>query len=435
VLVRTRDPHDDTNATARGTLASTPLVHVLVYVLDHRLSGMVTLREPDGVLSTIAFGAGSPEKVRSGRPAARLGEVLASHGLVSSERATAEAEAARRVGSLVGELLVARGALSRESLHWGLRQQVVEKLARLVNAPVETRYSFHRDVNALKHWPTIEAFPANPLDAILACVRVWEDRAHMQDMLGRIATYPLCLHPAAELDRLALTDDEQALVGWMRREQPTLTDLRRERGADDPTVASLVYAFAVTRQLVLPGQKGEPMGFDAAGPVSVRAGDRMTPVLARTPPPPPVQPSAPVVGRVAEEPVDGDDVEAERALRSMEDLRLADAALNRGEVATAQRLAESAVAGSPEDPDARALVAWLRSVGGQAQAIAYSMAELGRILDDDPTHERSLLYRGRIHKRSGKAREAKVDFESLLEINPRHNEAASELRLLRSKRK
>ena len=54
--------------SARGTLTSTPLVHVLVYMLDHRQTGTVVLREIDGRHHVIYFDEGRASMVRNGAP-------------------------------------------------------------------------------------------------------------------------------------------------------------------------------------------------------------------------------------------------------------------------------------------------------------------------------------------------------------------------------
>jgi hypothetical protein len=471
VLVRTRDPLDDPTATARGSFASTPLVHVLVYILDRCLSGTVVIREPDGAESTVYFESGRPAKVRTTRPVALIGEILVSRNALSADDFARALETSRHVGNLVGEQLLTRGFVQRDVLEAALTAQVIDKLVALVNAPPETRYAFYRDVNTLRHWPTIESFPTHPLDAILACSRAWLDRTRIHTTLSRMTKQPLDLSPAAQIDAMELTPDERPIVETMRREKTSLARLRRSATVDDETIASLVYAFAVTRQFSFLEPKGLPMGIPGGAPSG--AGDRISLVSAMmaapsvaaparpTPmPTPPTESQPPESQAPATQPLprasseahrevavaappqtprsnaaESPDDEAERALQAMEDLRLAEASLARGDTATALRLAVKAAAGDPDNTDPRALVAWIEALGGQSQPVADALEDLGRILEGDPSHERSLLYRGRILKRMGKLRAAAADFTTLLQANPRNKEAASELRLIQTKMK
>ena len=46
--------------TAEGLLAKTPLAHVLVYVMERRMTGSLELRRPDGGAGTVVFVEGIP---------------------------------------------------------------------------------------------------------------------------------------------------------------------------------------------------------------------------------------------------------------------------------------------------------------------------------------------------------------------------------------
>ncbi len=54
--------------TARGTLGATPLAHVLVYMLDHALTGSIVFREPDELDHIVHFQHGAVSKVSIGPP-------------------------------------------------------------------------------------------------------------------------------------------------------------------------------------------------------------------------------------------------------------------------------------------------------------------------------------------------------------------------------
>jgi len=127
--------------------------------------------------------------------------------------------------------------------------------------------------------------------------------------------------------------------------------------------------------------------------------------------------------------------EAERALQAMTDFRLADTALQRNDVPTAERLAKKAVDGDPENSEYRALVSWLSALSGKKDAIKEAISGLGDVLKDDALCERALLYRGKLLKRENRNTEALRDFMTALDVNPKNNEAASEVRLLRMKKK
>src|ERR1039458_1776901 len=106
--------------TANGALAKTPLVHLLLYMLDKRLSGTLELLAPDQRSATVVFVAGQPAKVRRSEPVAYLGRVLHELGFVTEEQLTrslADLAKQKAVGRrLHGELLMAQGLVDEAKL-------------------------------------------------------------------------------------------------------------------------------------------------------------------------------------------------------------------------------------------------------------------------------------------------------------------------------
>jgi hypothetical protein len=60
-------------AAASGVLAKTPLLHLLIYALDRKLSGSIELLSPEKRAAVIVFGTGQPVKIRTSEPVAYLG--------------------------------------------------------------------------------------------------------------------------------------------------------------------------------------------------------------------------------------------------------------------------------------------------------------------------------------------------------------------------
>jgi Flp pilus assembly protein TadD len=161
------------------------------------------------------------------------------------------------------------------------------------------------------------------------------------------------------------------------------------------------------------------------GPITARSSFR--------PPPPSIPPSSlgerPHPFSVATSASEIDN--AERALEAMTSFRLAESALQRGDVGQAERLAHKAMTADPEQTDYAALHAWIRAMASTSDsAMAESLQALTKLVEADPS-ERVLLYRGKLYKRARKLKEALRDFERVCQLNPRHKEAMSEVRLLR----
>jgi hypothetical protein len=460
--------------TARGTLAATPLAHVLVYMLDHALTGSIVFREPDvgatpqgpaqeGLEHVLHCQLGAVSKVQVARPSSRIGDELVAAGLVSRVVITEAVEGARRLGVLIGEYLVGHDIVPREALLKALEHQIASRVASIVNLPPETTYSFYRDVDLLSFIES-EGVVSDPLNVILATVRRWDDRARIRATLSRVAKHPLVFHHESDPLSLSLTPVEHAVVDYLREMRPTTTALFQRRLADEEAVSSLVYAMSVTRQFAFKGQKKPPMGGRGAAlpisiappapvgpPASIREADlseelgRLSTLPASPsmvdadearPTGPPTQWPAP--SSISERPVPsrtGSDVDsAERALEAMTHFRLAEAALQRGDLAQAERLAARAVTSDPEQVDYRALAAWIRAQTTATDAAALEAIDaLTKLLAEDSDNERALLYRGKLAKRLGRVQAALKDFERLVQSNPRHREATTEARLLKQR--
>ncbi len=425
---------------ARGSLAQTPLLHMLVYMLDRSLTGSVVFFDPNGEENTIYFERGTPTRVKTAQAIALLGEELIAGGAVAPDIVRLAASGAQRLGLLLGEYLVGYDFISREALDEALRGQISRKIATLANLSPNTSFAFFKDVNLLESWGGGDFTPCDGLSLVLACARTWHDRARMHATLGRIRTQLLVLHPNAFVDQLVLTPDEARVLDAIRAGAITLHDLVNTRVADEEVVSALVYTLAVTRQLDLPGQKGGPMAAAEGAPGDGSGGTGRVSLFGARPSftemPRPVD----AVGEAAES-LAADDLEdapedverAERALKAMTDFRLAETAVDRGDLRAAEEHVGNAAKGDPGRPEYAAFLVWVRSMGGKI-TIPEALAGLTEIITREPRCERALLYRGRLHKRVQRNNVALTDFQAILALNPHHREAASEVRLLRNKK-
>ncbi len=514
--------------TARGNVATTPLPHVLVYMLEHGLSGSVAF-ETGGGGDTLYFVGGVPTKVRLREHVALLGDVLVHGGAMPADAVDAAVQEARKLGVLLGRYLVEMNLVSREALAWALEAQLLNKVAYLANLEPKTTYAFYRDIDLLGGWGDGVRTGCS-LNPIVASVRNWTDRARVRATLTRIGKHPLALHANAALENLALLPDETLALDVLRATRLPLAELLARNVAPEDVVSSLVYSLAVTRQFSFKGQTKWPMATaspsaapvaEQPAPIEASVGAQAPPARgsgspsrpptgapsASSPPPrasvPPVgvssrkmmpaalpsaSPRVPQIRRVAgrkttmvgiqaastaeqrttsgrtdevvpptshgagpapvvNTPPDGaltvarrssaalgDEglADVERALEAMQSYRLAQAALQRSDLASARQLAEKAVARDPMQGEYRALLAWIRALSDSA-AVDEAIATISRVLIDDPSNESALFYRAKLRLRSNRLADAARDFTEVLAINPQHQEARAELRALEKK--
>jgi predicted Ser/Thr protein kinase len=257
--------------SASGVLGTTPLAHVLVYMLDHALTGTVEIVEPDQTAHHVRFVRGVPVNVRTGRVIAPLGAQLVAAGLIGDADAADAVTGSRAAGARLGEFLVRRELLARLDLLRQLELQVHRKLETLANVDPTSVYSFFRDVD---FFPSEEQpMEIDPLRAVLGVARAWGDHDRIRKTLDRVAALVLQLHPESTLDLVELDPAERALLADLRSSPCTFGELAGRRQFPVEVVAAFVFGALVTRQFLVPNQPKPPMG--------VRPRPRMSPVPER----------------------------------------------------------------------------------------------------------------------------------------------------------
>jgi DnaJ-domain-containing protein 1 len=245
--------------TAEGTLQKTPFVHLLIYMLDQRLSGTTLFTLASGGEHAVYFHDGTPAKVRTGTMLQPLDRVLVDEGMLDEVTLRGTLREISKKKILHGRLLVMKGLLDRQKVVHALRIQVLRKVTHLFELPGDTRYAYYKDQNLLSTYGGPELTPTEPLAVIMAGIRLMADDPLVDATLKKIAGRPLALHIDAEMKRMQLTREEQSVVDLLRARKATLDDLL-EGGVAQPRVVRItVYALAVTRQLDLGGAK-QPVG-------------------------------------------------------------------------------------------------------------------------------------------------------------------------------
>src|SRR5882672_5042817 len=213
-----------TPPTAQGSLAKTPLLHLVVYMADQGLTGSI-LFEAGGLSHVIFFRSGSPAKIRTGELVAPLGRVLFDLGLLDEQTLNDSLHELGGAQVLHGQLLLQRGAIDESTLIAGLRAQVIEKMAYLYALPSDTTYSFYQDLNLLEDWGGPEMTPVDPLGLVSGGVRANADHPMIDATLRRLGETPLRLHEDSDVTRFALTPQEMNVIDVIRARQMSLGEL------------------------------------------------------------------------------------------------------------------------------------------------------------------------------------------------------------------
>jgi curved DNA-binding protein CbpA len=257
--------------TAAGTLAATPMPHLLVYALDRRLDGSIVLETPQGERSAFQVVAGVPAKAKTSEPVIHLGRVLLEMGAIGEQtlRQTLARVAQEKI--LHGQLLLAEGLVDEQTLNDALREQLTRKLQWMATLPPQTVYGYYEGASLLERWggaPT----PVEPLALIWRSIRSHESPQRIDAALARLPQRELRLHPEAQPARFLFSGRDQVVLDLLRAKPHSLRELLDSEVADQASVKRVLYALAVTRHLDL-GSDAAPIGVSAA----MRANPRPAP--------------------------------------------------------------------------------------------------------------------------------------------------------------
>ncbi len=126
---------------------------------------------------------------------------------------------------------------------------------------------------------------------------------------------------------------------------------------------------------------------------------------------------------------------AHKVLESEEAFRRGEQALKRDQISTALRELERAIELNPDEPDYHAALAWARfcSATDKLQAAPAARQALDRAVRSSPKAVMPKFYLARVERIVGRDQDALRLFREVLEQNPRHAEATSEIRVLEAR--
>lgn len=235
--------------TAQGTLSKTPFPHLLLYVLERQLTGSIVLTAPDGEHATILALEGFPSKARTSEGVAYLGPVMVEQGILTEEQLQRSIEPFKAEKRLHGIILRELGMIDEARLLEGLRVQVIRKLEHLFGWPGETTFVYYDAFDALSEFGADDMVSVDPLPLVWAAVRHSPPWDHIHGALTKVAGAPLRISPVAQLERLALSDDERLFVDGLGRRPKRLHEMS-SAGTLNPTVKQLLlYCLIITKQL------------------------------------------------------------------------------------------------------------------------------------------------------------------------------------------
>jgi curved DNA-binding protein CbpA len=246
--------------TASGTLAATPLGHLLIHAFDRRLTGSLVFEEPDHRKHAVYLQHGAPAAARTAEPVALLGALAVEHGVIGAERIEPALEVAAQTDKRLGEVLCGEGVLDEGSLEALLREQVERRLQHVRGLSPETAYGYYDGKNFLERAGGPRE-PCPPLALIWHVMRITPDHGRGAETLARLQGATLRFHIDAPLARFEFAAGERAVVDVLRAKPQTLSELERRDLLEPALLERLVYTLLLLRQFDL-GMGAQPVGGD-----------------------------------------------------------------------------------------------------------------------------------------------------------------------------
>ena len=238
---------------ASGTLAKTPLIHLLIYAFEKKLDGTIEVMTPAGLRAVLLFIAGEPAKVQTDEAGSYLGQVLTDLGYLAEDmRAQSLQELARAATGtrvLHGEWLLRKGVIDATKLELGLREQLVRKLHHVATMPPETTYAYYHGFDALHDWGGVASRGVDPLPLLWGLLREATPRSHVDAALARVEGSSLRIAKGADLTRLGLGTIEQGAAELLRLKRMTVSEFPRVSGLGETEARLLTYLLLVTKQV------------------------------------------------------------------------------------------------------------------------------------------------------------------------------------------
>jgi curved DNA-binding protein CbpA len=229
--------------SAIGTLASRPLVHLLVYARNRNLTGTLELHDTDGRGGTITLWRGRIQDARTQPAIAYFGAVAYELGHIDTSTLDATLLEISKSKRLHGEVLVERGSITREVRDQVLGEQMCRKIHHLFSLPPEANFAFYEAKPTARE----PAFTLDPIKPTWLGLRAYPLVESVREVITRFEKATLRMSNEGPAGRAGLDDDELALCDALTWKPMTIAELRATAAIPEARVDLLVYLLVITK--------------------------------------------------------------------------------------------------------------------------------------------------------------------------------------------
>lgn len=230
-------------ASATGSLETRPLVHLLVYARNHRLTGQLELHAPDGRGGSLSLWRGRIHDARTEPAVAYFGSVAYELGLIDTPTMDATLLEISRSKRLHGEVLVERGALTPAQRDQVLVEQMCRKARFFFALPPEASFAFYTGEPSATEPP----FLLDPIRAAWIGLVADPPRASVRTVVSRFASLTLRVVHEGAIASAGLDADETALCEALAVNPMNLAQLAAATRLSQERLELLVYLMVIAK--------------------------------------------------------------------------------------------------------------------------------------------------------------------------------------------
>jgi curved DNA-binding protein CbpA len=229
--------------SATGSLATRPLVHLLVYARNRRLTGRLALSTTDGRSGVIDLWRGRIHDARTVPPVAYFGAVAYELGHIDTQTLNTTLLEIANTKRLHGEILIEHGSLTPALRDLVLAEQTCRKVHHLFTLPPEATFAFYEARPGLEEPP----FTLDPIQPAWRGLREHPPVESVREVVARYGGAALRLANEGPIAGAGFDADESAVCEALLWKPMTLPQLRATSRLPNERLELLVYLLVITK--------------------------------------------------------------------------------------------------------------------------------------------------------------------------------------------
>ncbi|MBS2018024.1 MAG: J domain-containing protein [Deltaproteobacteria bacterium] len=240
--------HERPAPSAVGILRDKPLVHLLVYARNKRLTGVIELHTVpgegvDASGGSLTFWRGRLTDARTWPAVAYFGAVAYELGRIDSGTLDATLLELAKTKRKHGEILLERGAITRDQRDEILLEQTCRKIHHLCGLPPVTQFAFYEATPN----PFEPESPIDPIAGVWRALRTHAPVESVREVVTRFASSPLRMVNEGPIGNAGLSPEERALCDALTERPMTVMQMRETRHLPPDRSDVLAYLLVITK--------------------------------------------------------------------------------------------------------------------------------------------------------------------------------------------